>query len=44
MQLLEVKPARGEGYHIQTADGKKRGDEGGRGTKGMYVQPSFVGK
>lgn len=23
MQLLEVKPARGDGYHIQAADGKE---------------------
>lgn len=27
MQLLEVKPARGDGYHIQAADGKELGQE-----------------
>lgn len=27
MQLLEVKPARGDGYHIQAADGKETGQE-----------------
>lgn len=29
MQLLEVKPARGDGYHIQAADGKTLGVGGG---------------
>lgn len=27
MQLLEVKPAHGDGYHIQAADGKEIGRE-----------------
>lgn len=32
MQLLEVKPAHGDGYHIQAADGKAQGGrEGVRG-------------
>lgn len=29
MQLLEVKSARGDGYHIQAADGKEPGAGGG---------------
>jgi len=29
MQLLEVKAARGQGYHIQAADGEKPGEGGG---------------
>lgn len=29
MQLLEVKPACGDGYHIQAVDGKTLGVEGG---------------
>lgn len=47
MQLLEVKPARGEGYHIQAADGKKPrgagGEEGGgRWHTSKYLKTGFM--
>lgn len=49
MQLLDVKPVHGDGYHIQAADGKKPLRGGAVNTNiqvyiGMYLRASFAGK